>query len=93
MRAQGRRRAPTIELRVSLELGRAEEEDITHIDSVKTRIIEDFQNYVSGLSLDDIKGAAGPYLLREALLERIGPIAERVPVRDVLITSMLVDYR
>jgi flagellar FliL protein len=90
LRSGGRRRAPAIKLRVTLELARADDEDIMHIEQVTPRILDEFQNRVREMSLKDIRGATGPYLLREILLAKVIPLAKPVKVLDVLITSVLV---
>jgi flagellar FliL protein len=83
----GGRRASFLKLRVSLELERAEE--IATIEKVMPRIIDNFQVYLRELRMEDLKGSAGVYRLREELLTRVSA-ASPAKVRDVLFKEMLV---
>ncbi|MFX9073467.1 flagellar basal body-associated FliL family protein, partial [Acinetobacter baumannii] len=54
------------------------------------RIIDNFQVYLRELRLDDLKGSAGMYRLREELLLRVNMAAQPVKIKDVLFKEMLV---
>jgi flagellar FliL protein len=54
------------------------------------RIIDNFQVYLRELRLDDLRGSAGIYRLREELLMRVNTAAQPVHVKDVLFREMLV---
>jgi flagellar FliL protein len=84
------RRPHAAQLRVTLMLGRAEEEDILHMDQAATQITDALQAAVADFSIQDLRGASGPYLVREILLKQVPPVAKPVLIRDILITNFLV---
>lgn len=86
LNTQGRR-ASFLKVRLSLELERADE--IPMIEKAMPRIIDNFQVYLRELRIEDLKGSAGMYRLREELLTRVSA-ASPVKVRDVLFKEMLV---
>ncbi len=77
-----------LKVKVSLEL--ADEKDLPLMDSIKPRIIDNFQVYLRELRVEDLRGSAGMYRLREELLMRVTEAAQPVRVRDVLFQEMLV---
>ncbi|NTU76419.1 MAG: flagellar basal body protein FliL [Alphaproteobacteria bacterium] len=77
-----------LKIKVSLEL--ADEKDLALIESLKPRIIDNFQVYLRELRVEDLRGSAGLYRLREELLLRVTEAAQPVRVRDVLFQEMLV---
>ncbi|NBB84032.1 MAG: flagellar basal body protein FliL [Alphaproteobacteria bacterium] len=77
-----------LKISVSLEVG--SEEDVAAIEEVMPRIIDNFQVYLRELTLDDLRGSAGLYRLREELLRRVDTAAGDATVRDVLFREMLV---
>lgn len=77
-----------LKVKVSLEL--ADEKDLPAMDPIKPRIIDNFQVYLRELRLEDLRGSAGMYRLREELLMRVTEAAQPVRVRDVLFQEMLV---
>lgn len=84
----GGARQSFLKLSVSLELNSAE--DVPHVEQVMPRIIDNFQVYLRELSVDDLRGSAGLYRLREELLRRVNQGARPAVVRDVLFREMLV---
>ncbi len=60
------------------------------IESIKPRIVDNFEVYLRELRIDDLRGSAGMYRLREELLMRVTEAAQPVRVRDVLFQEMLV---
>lgn len=82
------RRTNFLKISVSLEVG--SDSDIQKLEAVKPRIIDSFQVYLRELRLDDLRGSAGVYRLREELLARVAASAQSVQVRDVLFKEMLV---
>jgi flagellar FliL protein len=82
------RRTNFLKISVSLEV--ASESDIAKLDAVKPRIIDSFQVYLRELRLDDLRGSAGVYRLREELLARVTASAQSAQVKDVLFKEMLV---
>jgi flagellar FliL protein len=77
-----------LKMRVSLEL--ANEEDITTVEMVLPRIVDNFQVYLRELRLEDLQGAAGMYRLREELLNRVNAAVRPARVSDVLFKEMIV---
>ena len=84
----GRRRQNFLKLSVSLELG--SEQDVTTVEQVLPRIVDNFQVYLRELRIEDLRGSAGLYRLREELLRRVSVAAAPADVRDVLFREMLV---
>ncbi len=77
-------------LKLVMQLELEAEEDKATIEKIKPRIIDNFQTYLRELRLDDLRGSAGLYRLREELLFRVTEAAQPVKVKDVLIQQMLV---
>jgi flagellar protein FliL len=82
------RRPAMLKLKISLEL--EDEKDKAAIDQIKPRVLDNFQVYLRELRLEDLKGSAGIYRLREELLLRVAEAAHPAKIQDVLITEMLV---
>ncbi|MFY9288624.1 MAG: flagellar basal body-associated FliL family protein [Alphaproteobacteria bacterium] len=77
-----------LKVKISLEL--ADEKDLPLMESIKPRIVDNFQVYLRELRIEDLRGSAGMYRLREELLMRVTEAAQPVRVRDVLFQEMLV---
>lgn len=77
-----------LKIKVSLEL--TDEKDVPTLDAIKPRIIDNFQVYLRELRIDDLRGSAGIYRLREELLMRVTEAAQPVRIKDVLFQEMLV---
>ncbi len=77
-----------LKVKVTLEL--ADEKDAPLMEAIKPRIIDNFQVYLRELRIEDLRGSAGMYRLREELLTRVTEAAQPVRVRDVLFQEMLV---
>lgn len=77
-----------LKVKVSIEL--ADAKDVALMDAIKPRIIDNFQVYLRELRIDDLRGSAGLYRLREELLLRVTEAAQPIRVRDVLFQEMLV---
>ena len=84
----GGRKSSFLKIRMSLEL--EDPNDIQRIESIMPRIIDNFQTYLRELRIEDLKGSAGMYRLREELLARAGAAAAPVKVSDILFKEMLV---
>lgn len=82
------RRPSFLKISVSVEVGR--EEDLPEIEKVVPRIVDNFQVYLRELRVEDLRGSAGIYRLREELLTRLVVAAQPVQVRDVLFREMLI---
>ncbi len=84
----GGRKSSFLKIRISLEL--ASSSDIPRIENVMPRIVDNFQTYLRELRIDDLKGSAGMYRLREELLRRVSAASAPAEVKDVLFKEMLV---
>lgn len=84
----GGRKSSFLKIRVSLELEK--ETDVPVIESVMPRIVDNFQVYLRELRIDDLKGSAGMYRLREELLRRVSAASAPAKIKDVLFKEMLV---
>lgn len=84
----GGRKSSFLKIRISLELN--DQADIPRIERVMPRIVDNFQTYLRELRIDDLKGSAGMYRLREELLIRVSAAAAPAKIRDVLFKEMLV---
>ncbi|HVM82140.1 MAG TPA: flagellar basal body-associated FliL family protein [Stellaceae bacterium] len=82
------RKASFLKISVSLEL--ESQADVARLQAVMPRIIDNFQVYLRELRVEDLRGSAGIYRLREELLVRVNSAAAPVKVRDVLFKEMLV---
>ncbi len=82
------RKATFLKIRVSLELASAD--DRSKIEEMMPRIVDNFQVYLRELRIDDLKGSAGMYRLREELLTRVAAAVAPAKVNDVLFKEMLV---
>ena len=82
------RRTSFLKIVVSLEL--TSEEDKAALEPALPRIIDNFQVYLRELRVEDLRGSAGLYRLREELLFRVNVAVSPVRVTDVLFKEMLV---
>jgi len=77
-----------LKMAISLEL--ENQLDVARLQSVMPRIIDNFQVYLRELRVEDLKGSAGMYRLREELLLRVNAAAAPAKIVDVLFKEMLV---
>ncbi|MBF0250852.1 MAG: flagellar basal body-associated FliL family protein [Alphaproteobacteria bacterium] len=84
----GGRKSVYLKMKVSLEL--ANVNDIPKIEAMMPRIVDNFQIYLRELRVEDLKGSAGMYRLREELLKRVSVAVAPAKVNDVLFKEMLV---
>lgn len=82
-------RKPTfIKIKVALELENPQ--DTQRIEALMPRVRDNFVVYLRELRIDDLKGSAGMYRLREELLARVSNAVAPIKVKDVLFKEMLV---
>ncbi len=84
----GDRKSTFLKIKVALELPSAEE--IPKVQAIMPRIIDNFQVYLRELRIDDLKGSAGMYRLREELLTRVNAAAQPAKINAVLFKEMLI---
>jgi len=82
------RRQSLLKIKVSLEV--AEQKDVAMVQELTPRVVDNFQTYLRELRLDDLRGSAGMYRLREELLTRINIAVEPAKVKAVLFKEMIV---
>ena len=82
------RRPNFLKMKVSLEL--TNEKDIIRVREFSPRIIDKFHVYLRELRVEDLKGSAGMYRLREELLARVNTAVRPTIVKDLLFRDMLV---
>lgn len=82
------RKSSFLKIRVSLEVPNALE--VEKVVAVQDRVVDAFQVYLRELRVEDLKGSAGMYRLREELLTRVNAAVAPVKVNDVLFKEMLV---
>jgi flagellar FliL protein len=84
----GGRKSNFLKLKVSLQI--ENKDDIPKIQAIQPRVVDTFQTYLRELRLEDLKGSAGLYRLREELLLRINAAVSPARIDDVLFQEMLV---
>jgi flagellar FliL protein len=77
-----------LKLTIAIELPTAE--DIKAFEAVMPRVKDYFQTYLRELRVEDLRGSAGVYRLRQELLERVRTAAHPIEVRDILFSEILV---
>ncbi len=77
-------------LKISISLEIEDETKLPEIQRLEPRIIDKFQIYLRGLSIDDLQGTQGVYRLREELLERVNATTKPIKVTQVLFKEILV---
>ncbi len=77
-----------LKMKVSIEL--TDPKDIPRVEAMQPRIVDNFQAYLRELRVEDLRGSAGLYRLREELLLRVNEILQPLRARDVLFQEMLV---
>jgi flagellar protein FliL len=84
----GGKRVNFLKLSVALELN--DPADVPKVQLLLPRLIDSFQVYLRELRLEDLRGSAGIYRLREDLLARVNETAQPVKIKDILFKEMLV---
>ncbi|NKB20110.1 MAG: flagellar basal body protein FliL [Alphaproteobacteria bacterium] len=82
------RRQNFLKMQVSLEL--TDEAVIPELKKLSPRIVDNFQVYLRELRVEDLRGSAGVYRLREELVARVNVAVRPVEVKDVLFKEMLI---
>lgn len=77
-----------LKLQVKLEVEKAS--DVLKIEAVLPRVIDRFQTYLREMRIQDLRGSAGIYRLRQELLYRVNKAAAPVVVKDILFQEMLI---
>jgi len=77
-----------LKLKVALEIEDAK--NLPQIEKMVPRIVDNFQVYLRELRIDDLRGSAGVYRLKEELIARVNKAVEPTKVSDVLFKEMLI---
>ena len=77
-----------LKMKVQLEI--EDETKLPEIEAVTPRVIDQFQTYLREMRVEDLRGSAGIYRLRQELLYRVNIAAHPVKVTDVLFQEMLI---
>ena len=77
-------------LKLSISIEIPTKEEVPKLEAVLPRITDHFQTYLRELRVDDLRGSAGIYRLRQELLVRVRAAADPVEVRDILFREILV---
>jgi flagellar FliL protein len=88
LNAAANRRSNFLKINISLEV--ESPADVLKLQALMPRIVDSFQVYLRELRVEDLRGSAGMYRLREDLLRRINEAARPVKINDVLFKEMLI---
>ncbi len=84
----GARKSAFLKIHVALEL--PNQADVPKLQAVLPRIVDNFQVFLRELRVDDLKGSAGMYRVREELLTRVKAAAAPAKINAVLFKEMLI---
>jgi flagellar FliL protein len=84
-----RTKSTFLKIRLSLELPNGQ--DVPRVEAQMTRVMDSFNMFLRELRIEDLKGSAGMYRLREELLARVAVVVAPIEVNDVLFKEMLVN--
>ncbi len=82
------RRPSFLKIKVSLEV--SNDAAAKRLAALRPRIIDHFQVYLRELRIDDLRGSAGIYRLREELLARVNSAVKPTKVENILFREVLV---
>jgi len=82
------RRQSLLKIKIALEV--ASQSDVAKVQAVMPRVIDNFQTYLRELRIDDLRGSAGMYRLREELLTRVNVAVQPARVNAILFKEMLI---
>jgi len=82
------RKQSVLKMSVTLELGSPEDEKA--MEDKMPRVVDEFQVFLREIRIEDLRGSAGIYRLRQELLTRIKPAVAPIKVKDVLFKELLI---
>ena len=82
------RQQSLLKIKVVLEV--ASQADLPKVQALMPRVVDNFQTYLRELRIDDIRGSAGLYRLREELLTRVNIAVKPAKVNAILFKEMLI---
>ncbi len=77
-----------LKISVSIELAKAE--DVHAVEGIVPKVIDQFQIFLREMRIEDLRGSAGIYRLRQELLARLKPAVAPIEVKDVLFRQLLI---
>lgn len=77
-----------LKLKVKLEVGSPE--DLVKLQAITPRVVDQFQTFLREMRVQDLRGSAGIYRLRQELLYRVNLAAQPLKVKDVLFQEILI---
>jgi flagellar FliL protein len=82
------RKQSVLKMSVTIEVGSAE--DLKAVEEKAPLVLDEFQVFLRETRVEDLRGSAGIYRIRQELLARIKPAVAPVKVRDVLFKELLI---
>ena len=64
--------------------------DVSAVEAVMPRVIDQFQTYLRELRIQDLRGSKGVYRLQMELLNRVNAAAYPIEIKDVLFQEILI---
>jgi flagellar FliL protein len=77
-----------LKLKVKLEVASAG--DLEKLTAVSPRVVDQFQTFLREMRVQDLRGSAGIYRLRQELLYRVNLAAAPLKIKDVLFQEILI---
>lgn len=77
-------------LRLTVQLELEDPSQLSGVEAIIPRVIDQFQTYLRELRVRDLKGSAGIYRLQMELLWRVNQASAPIKVRDVLFQEILI---
>lgn len=77
-----------LKLKVKLEVNSPD--DLTKLEALAPRVVDQFQTFLREMRVQDLRGSAGIYRLRQELLYRVNLAAQPIKVKDVLFQEILI---
>jgi flagellar FliL protein len=77
-----------LKLKVKLEVESTK--DLEKLEAVVPRVVDQFQTFLREMRVQDLRGSAGIYRLRQELLYRVNLAAQPTKVKDVLFQEILI---
>jgi len=82
------RKSTVLKVSVTVEVGSPE--DVKAMEDKLPRVVDEFQTFLREVRVEDLRGSAGIYRLRQELLIRIKPAVAPIKVKDVLFKELLL---
>ncbi len=77
-------------LRLKIQLELVDPSEAGDVEAVMPRVVDQFQTYLRGLRVRDLKGSAGIYRLQIELLNRVNKAVAPIEIKDVLFQEILI---